>query len=89
MSPLGAPISVGDYIYSAYYTDVDDGMNNGIYRYDIGKGITRKAIEGEYFIYGYDNEYIYYSTNSTESSGTVLYRMDFNGENNTQVLNLL
>lgn len=87
MSPLGAPISVGDYIYSAYYTDVDDGMNNGIYRYDIGKGITEKAIEGEYFIYGYDNEYIYYSTNSTESSGTVLYRMDFNGENNTQVLN--
>ena len=86
VSPLGAPAYMNDAIYSAYYTEIDNGMNNGIYRYDIAAGETRKAIEGEFFIYGYDNDYIYYSTNETSGSGTELYRMDYEGGNPTKVL---
>ena len=58
VSPLGSPVVIGDYIYSAYYTDADEGLNNGIYKINIGSGETEKAIEGEYFIYGYDNDKI-------------------------------
>ena len=86
VSPLGAPAYMNDAIYSAYYTEIDGGMNNGIYRYDIASGETRKAIEGEFFIYGYDEDYIYYSTNESTGSGTELYRMDYEGESPTKVL---
>lgn len=86
VSPLGAPAFIGDSIYSAYYTQVDEGMNNGFYRYNIGAGETTKAIDGEFFVYGYDRDYIYYSTNDNPSSGTELYRMDYSGDNKTRIL---
>lgn len=87
VSPLGSPMSIGDYIYSAYYTEADGGINNGIYRYIISEGRTEKVIDGEYFIYGYDSDCIYYSTNDVSRSGTVLYKMDYSGENSTEILN--
>ncbi len=86
-SPLGSPTLVGDSVYSAYYTDTDGGLNNGIYRYIIPLGETRKEIDGEFFVYGYDTDYIYYTNNESPSSGTVLYRMDYDGGNKTEILN--
>lgn len=88
VSPLGSPVVIGDYIYSAYYTDADEGLNNGIYKINIGSGETEKAIEGEYFIYGYDNDKIYYTSNlENRGSGTILHRMNFDGTDKTEVLN--
>lgn len=88
VSPLGSPVIIGDYIYSAYYTEIDEGLNNGIYKINIVSGETEKAIEGEYFIYGYDNDKIYYTSNSeNRGSGTILHRMNFDGTDKTEVLN--
>lgn len=86
-SPLGSPAFIGDSIYSAYYTDIDEGLNNGIYRYIIPLGETHKEIDGEFFIYGYDTDYIYYTNNENPTSGTILYRMDYDGGNKTEILN--
>lgn len=85
-SPIGSPAYVNGGIYSAYYTEVDEGMNDGIYRYDIGAGETKKAIEGRYVIYGYDRDYIYCSDSEKAESGTTLYRMDYDGNNKTEIL---
>ncbi len=86
VSPLGAPAFVNNGIYSAYYTEIDGGLNNGIYRYDIGSGTAVKAIEGEYIIFGYDAEHIYYCELQSAASGTELFRMDYDGGNKTKVL---
>ena len=52
VSPLGSPVVIGDYIYSAYYTDADEGLNNGIYKINIGSGETEKAIDNSSRISG-------------------------------------
>ncbi len=86
VSPIGSPAYVNGGIYSAYYTEADGGLNNGIYRYDIGAGETKKAIEGEYVIFGYDKDYIYYDSIENTESGTTLFRMDYDGNNQSKIL---
>ncbi len=86
VSPIGSPAYVNGGIYSAYYTEADGGLNNGIYRYDIGTGETKKAIEGEYVIFGYDKDHIYYDNIESSVSGTELFRMDYDGDDQTQIL---
>lgn len=89
VSPFGSPAVVGNYIYSAYYGVDKDDENAGIFRIDLTKSNDlpyEKIADGEYYIYGYDNEYIYYATNDA-SNGTVLYRMTLDGENGTEILN--
>lgn len=93
-SSLGSPAIVGDYIYSAYYGREIEDENAGIFKINLTSSdyeaapmpVYEKIADGEYYIYGYDNEYIYYATNDG-STGTVLYRMTLNGENGTEVLN--
>ncbi|MCI5893365.1 MAG: DUF5050 domain-containing protein [Clostridiales bacterium] len=90
VSPLGSPAVVGNYLYSAYYGVDSNDENAGIFRVDLTKSdddmTYEKIADGEYYIYGYDNEYIYYAANDA-STGTVLYRMTLNGENGTEILN--
>lgn len=90
VSPYGSPALIGGFIYSAYYGASDDDENIGIYRinavYDDDEMGYKKIADGEYYIYGYDDEYLYCTTNDG-STGTVLYRMTLSGENLTEVLN--
>ena len=89
-STFGSPAVIGNYLYTAYYGTDGNDENNGVFRIDLTKSddtqTYEKIADGEYYIYGYDNDYIYYSTND-DSTGTVLYRMTLNGENGTEILN--
>lgn len=90
ISPYGSPAIIGGFIYTAYYGTSANDENAGIFRInavwdDDEIGYT-KLTDGAFYIYGYDDEYIYYTTEDG-SSGTVLYRMTLSGEGQTEVLN--
>lgn len=99
ISPLGSPAIVGEHLYCAYYGISDDDINAGVFRINLnelddiqentieGHPLTyEKIADGDYYIYGYDSDYIYYASNDG-SVGTVLYRMSLSGEDETKVLN--
>lgn len=90
VSPFGSPAIINDTIYCAYYGLTTDDENTAIYNINLtGEDITaKKIIGGEYFIYGYDSEYIYYNTNkSASNSSTTLKRMKFDGSDSEEILN--
>lgn len=90
VSPYGSPAIIDGYIYCAYYGSDPDDANTAIYRIKIGEDdeTAEKIIGGEYFIYGYDAEYIYYNMNNAASnSSTTLRRMKYDGSDSSEILN--